>query len=103
MPHASARIVIITPPQLFFAASQALVAAPIAVCCDSFSVYNSAQKSVAAGLYASTFIKYNTAWWHLEGYCTWLCIPINLQVIKDPITYFQIFAECVRSILQAAN
>ena len=103
MPHASARIVIITPPQLFFPAAQVMAAAPISICFEAFSVYNAAQKAVAAGLYASTFIKYNTAWWHLEGYCTWLCIPINLQLIKDPITYFQIFAEFARSRIQAAN
>ena len=42
-------------------------------------------------------------WKQWDTFCTWMCIPTNLQGIRDTILFIQIFAHKVRTGVLAAN
>ena len=48
-------------------------------------------------------IRDNIAWKQWDTFCTWLRIPDNVQGIRDPIPFLQIFSHKVRTCVLAAN
>ena len=80
-----------------------LAAAPPAIRSDAEATYYAAYKEISEGLSTSRLRKDNTAWIQGDTSCAWMCIPTNLQGIKDPIPFLQIFSHKVLIGVLASN
>ena len=81
----------------------ALVVVPPDIRIDSEATYHASYKAVTEGLSTSRQRKDNTAWRQWDTFCAWLCIPTDLQGVKDPIPFLQIFSHKVRTGVLASN